>query len=165
VLVWAAIGVPAFGLAWIADRLVADHARAATALAAGIFVTCGVYQLTPMKDRCLVRCRSPLGFTLRYSAHRGRGRDLRAGAAHGAFCLACCWALMLLLVAFGLMNVAAMALVAAAVLVEKTSGWGVRFARMLGVAALVAAVLVIAYPALVPGLQPPSSTMTKGRGM
>lgn len=161
-LVWAAAGVPAFGLAWVADRLVVDHATAATALAALVFLACGVYQLTPLKDRCLARCRSPLGFTLKYASYRGRGRDLRAGAFHATFCVGCCWALMALLVAFGLMNVLAMVVVAAVVFVEKTWGWGVRFARALGVVSIVLAVLVVVHPALAPGLYSPNSTMTNG---
>ena len=52
-LVWAAAGVPAFGLAWVADQLVTHHATAATALAVLVFVVCGVYQLTALKDQCL----------------------------------------------------------------------------------------------------------------
>jgi predicted metal-binding membrane protein len=160
-LVWAAIGLPAFGLAWIAGRLVADRPGAATALAALVFLSCGVYQLTALKSRCLARCRSPLGFTLKYSAYRGRGRDLRAGVFHGAFCAGCCWALMLLLLAFGLMNVLAMLAVAVAVLVEKTWRRGAGFARALGVASIMLAVVVLAQPAIAPGLHAPSSTMTK----
>jgi predicted metal-binding membrane protein len=161
-LVWAAIGLPAFCLAWIADRLVADHATAATALAALVFLSCGVYQLTPFKNRCLALCRSPLGFTLKYSAYHGRSRDLRAGALHGVFCAGCCWALMLLLLAFGLMNVLAMLTVAAVVFIEKTWRRGAGFARALGVVSIVLAVLVVAHPAIAPGLHSPNSAMTKG---
>lgn len=151
-LVWSAAAFPAFGLAWIADRLVDDSQTAATALAALIFVACGVYQLTPFKERCLAHCRSPLGFTLKYAAYRGRTRDLRVGMHHGAFCLGCCWALMALLVVFGLMNVAAMIVLAAVVLVEKMSAWGPQFGRALGGSALVLAVLVIFAPGIAPGL-------------
>jgi predicted metal-binding membrane protein len=164
-LVWAAAGLPAFGLAWIADRLVADHRTAAVVLAVLIFVACGVYQLSPLKDRCLAHCRNPLSFTLQYAAQRGRTRDLRAGASHGAFCLACCWTLMLLLLAFGLMNVLAMVVVAAAVLAEKTVPRGAALARGLGVAALAFAVVVAVHPAVVPGLHPGEQPMTMNGGM
>lgn len=160
-LVWAGLGLPAFGLAGVADRLVADHATAGTALAVVVFLSCGVYQLTPFKDRCLASCRSPLGFTLRYSALHRRGRDVRAGAAHGAFCVGCCWALMLLLLAFGLMNLLAMLAVAAAVLIEKTWRHGIGFARAVGVLSIVLAVLVVSHPSIAPGLRSPSA-MTKG---
>jgi len=151
-VVWAAAALPAYGLAAVADGFVDDNQTAATALAAVIFLACGVYQLTPFKDRCLAHCRSPLGFTLKYAAYRGRTRDLRVGMHHGAFCLGCCWALMALLVVFGLMNVLAMIVLAAVVLVEKTSAWGMQFGRALGVVALVLAVLVIFLPGIAPGL-------------
>jgi predicted metal-binding membrane protein len=151
-IVWALAALPAYGLAWLAGRLAGGHPAAATVLAVAIFAACGAYQLTPLKDRCLARCRSPLGFMLKLGAYRGRTRDLRAGLYHGAFCLACCWALMAVLVAFGLMNVIAMVVLAGAVLAEKTWAWGVRFSRALGIAALALAVAVIFEPGLAPGL-------------
>ena len=156
-LVWSLAAIPAYGLAWLTDRLVAGHPTGATALAVAIFAACGIYQLTPLKDRCLARCRSPLGFVLKFGSYRGRSRDLRVGLYHGAFCLACCWGLMALLVAFGLMNLAAMVVLAAIVVVEKTGPWGHRFSRALGIVALVLAVLVVFQPHLAPGLQPAGS--------
>jgi hypothetical protein len=83
-IVWAVAARPAYGLAWLADRVVDGHPAAATVLAVAIFAACGVYQLTPVKDRCLARCRSPLGFMLKLGGYRGRTRDLRAGLYHGA---------------------------------------------------------------------------------
>jgi len=153
-LVWTLAALPAYSLAWLADRAIGRHPAAATALAVTIFVTCGVYQLTPLKDRCLARCRSPLGFVLTLGSHRGGTRDLRAGLYHGAFCLACCWALMALLIAFGLMNLAAMIALAAIVLAEKTGPGGRRFSVAVGIAALVLAVVVVFHPHFVPGLEP-----------
>ena len=161
-LVWASIGLPAFGLAWIADQLVIDHQTAATAVAVLVFLACGIYQLTTLKDRCLALCRSPLGFTLRYASYRGPGRDLRAGALHGGYCASCCWALMCVLVAFGLMNLIAMATVAAVVFIEKTWRHGVGFARAAGVASIVLAVLVVVHPAIASGLYSSNSMMTNG---
>jgi predicted metal-binding membrane protein len=151
-IVWALAALPAYGLAWLAGRLASVHPAAATVLAAAIFTACGVYQLTPLKDRCLARCRSPLGFVLRLGGYRGRTRDLRAGLYHGAFCLGCCWALMALLVAFGLMNLIAMVVLAVAVLIEKAWARGPLFARGLGIAALVLAIVVVFEPGLAPGL-------------
>jgi predicted metal-binding membrane protein len=148
-LVWTAAALPAYGLARLAGALVGSRPTAAKALAATIFAVCGIYQLTPIKDRCLTKCRSPLGFVLKY---RGRLRDLRVGVSHGAFCLACCWALMAVLVAAGLMNLAVMVVLSAVVLVEKTWTWGPRFSRVVGVLALVLAVAVLFRPALAPGL-------------
>ena len=151
-IVWTLAALPAYGLAWLAGRLAGGHPAAATAAAVAIFAACGAYQLTPLKDRCLARCRSPLGFMLKLGAYRGRTRDLRAGLYHGTFCLACCWALMAVLVAFGLMNVIAMVVLAGAVLAEKTWARGARFSRALGIAALALAIAVIFEPGLAPGL-------------
>ena len=153
-VVWAAAGVPAFALAELADRATTGHTKTATLFAVLIFATSGVFQLTGWKQRCLARCRSPLGSVLYYTGFRGRLRDLRVGVHHGAFCLGCCWALMILLVAFGLMNVAAMVALALVVLVEKSFVRGAGIARAFGVVALTLAVLVVFTPALAPGLRP-----------
>ena len=153
-LVWTAAALPAYALALLAERLVASRPTAAKVLACTIFVACGMYQLTPIKDRCLARCRSPLGFVLKYGSYRGRLRDLRVGMSHGGFCLACCWALMLVLIAVGLMNLAAMVVLAAVVLTEKTWSRGPQFSRLVGLAALVLAVVVLFRPAIAPGLAP-----------
>ncbi len=152
VVVWSAAAVPAFALGWAADRLVSDHPLGAHALAVAIFAVCGIYQLTPLKDRCLARCRSPLGFMVKYGNGRGPVHDLEVGLRHGAFCLACCWALMLVLVAFGLMNMGALVALAAVVLAEKQWRWGARFGRVVGIVALVLAALVVVWPGLAPGL-------------
>ena len=106
--VWAAAGVPAYGLAWLAGWLTGKHPSAAHIMAVAVFAVCGIYQLSSLKDRCLAHCRSPLGLLLHYGSYRGRSRDLRVGVHHGAFCLGCCWALMVILIAVGVMNVVAM---------------------------------------------------------
>jgi predicted metal-binding membrane protein len=150
--VWAAAGLPAFGLAWLAGWMTGEHPGAAHVLAVAVFAACGAYQLSPLKDRCLAHCRSPIGLLLHYGSYRGRSRDLRAGAHHGAYCLGCCGALMVILVAVGVMNVAAMVGLAAVVLVEKTWRWGAVAGRVFGVAALGLAVAIIWLPWLAPGL-------------
>ena len=91
-------------------------------VAGGTLLLAGAYELTPLKDACLSKCRSPLGFLL------GRWRDgvggaLGMGARHGAWCLGCCWALMASLFALGVMSIAAMAFVAAIIALEKTVPW------------------------------------------
>jgi len=151
-LAWAGAGVPAFLLTALAVRLVSGHPRWAAAAAAAVFAGCGVYQLTPLKSRCLKHCRSPLSLLLHYGAYRGALRDVRAGAHHGGYCLGCCWALMALFVVLGVMNVAAMVVLAVVVLVEKLWVHGEVLARAAGVAALAFAVAVIWVPALAPGL-------------
>lgn len=151
-LVWTFAAVPAYALAWLAGQLAGTRPTAAKVTAVAIFAACGIYQLTPVKDRCLTRCRSPLGFVLKYGSYRGRMRDLRVGMSHGAFCLACCWALMAVLVAVGLMNLAGMVVLAAVVLAEKTWRWGPGLSRVVGVAALILAVAVVFWPSLAAGL-------------
>jgi len=150
--VWAVAGLPAYGLARFAGWLAGGHPGGAQAAAVAVFALCGVYQLSPFKDRCLAHCRSPLGLLMHYGSYRGRLRDLRVGVHHGGYCLGCCWALMLILVAVGVMNVAAMVGLAALVLTEKTWRWGPLAGRLAGLAALGLAVATIWFPWLAPGL-------------
>ncbi len=158
--VWAAVGLPAYGLAWLAGWLTGRHPGAAHVAAVAVFAGCGAYQLSRLKDRCLARCRSPLGLLLHYGSYRGRFRDLRVGAHHGGYCLGCCWALMVILVAVGLMNVAAMVGLAALVLIEKTWSWGPATGRLAGTAALALAVAAIWFPWLAPGLNAAPAMMS-----
>lgn len=86
--------------------------------AAGIFFTAGVYQWLPLKRTCLKHCQSPLGFLLN-QWQDGIGGAFNMGFRHGLHCVGCCWAQMLIMFAVGVMNLAAMALITAVVLVEK----------------------------------------------
>ena len=150
--VWAAAGLPAFGLAVGAGWLADGHPVAATAAAAVVYAICGIYQLTSWKERCLKQCRSPIALLLHYGSFRGRLRDVAAGAHHGAYCAGCCWALFVVLIAVGVMNVPVMAVLAATVVLEKVWRHGEGFSRLVGLVALVLAVAVIWVPALAPGL-------------
>jgi predicted metal-binding membrane protein len=158
-LAWAAAGIPAYLLTAAVARLVDGHPAWATAVAVVVFAACGVYQLTPLKSRCLKHCRSPLSLLLHYGSYQGALRDVRAGAHHGAYCLGCCWSLMALFVVLGVMNVAAMVVLAVVVLVEKLWVHGEVLARVVGVAALALAVTAIWVPALTPGLHGTSQMM------
>lgn len=149
----AAAGVPAYLLTSGVERIVGERPGAATAAAVAVFTACGLYQLTSLKTRCLQHCRSPLTLLLRYGTYRGALRDVRADLHHGAYCLGCCWSLMALFVVVGVMNVPAMVGLAVVVLAEKSWSHGELLARLAGVAALVAAVAVVWFPALAPGVQ------------
>jgi predicted metal-binding membrane protein len=149
---WAVAGVPAFGLAWLAGWLTGSHPGAAHIAAVAVYAACGIYQFTSLKDRCLAKCRSPVALLLHYGSYRGRLRDLRAGAHHGGYCLGCCWALMVILIAVGVMNIAAMAGLAVLVLIEKTWTRGVAAGRLAGAAAAALAAATIWFPWLAPGL-------------
>lgn len=87
-------------------------------LAGGLLVAAGLYQLTPLKHACLETCRSPLSFLMRLW-RPGTAGALRLGLAHGAYCIGCCWALMLLLFVGGVMNLAWIGGLALLVLAEK----------------------------------------------
>ena len=150
--VWAAAGLPAYGLAWAAGRLAGSQPGAAHAVAVLVYAVCGAYQFSGLKARCVTHCRSPLALLLHYGSYRGRLRDLRVGVHHGGYCLGCCWALMVVLLAVGVMNVAAMIGLAAFILVEKTRASGPAAGRVAGVAALGLAVATIWAPWLAPGL-------------
>jgi predicted metal-binding membrane protein len=152
--VWAAVGVAAFVVADRFGDLAGGNARAAQVVAVVTFATVGLFQLSPLKFKCLSHCRTPLGHLIHYLGYRGRLRDIRAGASHGWFCLGCCWALMVLMIAFGVMNVAAMVGLAVVISVEKVWRHGERFARAVGVAALVYALALAFKPELAPGLDP-----------
>jgi predicted metal-binding membrane protein len=156
---WTATGVLAFALAWLAGRFAATSPMAATVAAAAIFTTGGIYQFTPLKDRCLARCRMPIGLLLRYASWRGSLRHVRVGVHHGASCLGCCWSLMLLMRAFGVMNIGAMLLLAAVVTFEKVWTHGVHLSRLVGVGCCVLAVAVLWMPGLAPGLILPANGM------
>ncbi len=89
-------------------------------LFSGILIAvAGVYQWTPWKDACLNQCRSPLQFLMAHW-HGGAWGSWRMGAENGVFCVGCCWALMLMLFALGMMNMLWIALIALFVLLEKS---------------------------------------------
>ena len=152
--VWAGVGVGFYVIAAGFGRLAEHAVTGAHVAAVASFALVGVYQLTPLKFRCLDHCRSPLGHLVHYLGFTGRWRDARAGASHAAFCLGCCWALMVLMVAFGVMNVAAMVGLTGVIALEKVSRHGALLARIVGVAALVYALAVLIKPSLAPGLDP-----------
>lgn len=156
---WTMTGFVAYLLAEVFGDLAAGRPTTAQWVAVGCFVLAGLYQLTPLKHRCLAHCRSPLGHLIHFLGFRGPLRDVRAGVNHGLFCLGCCWGLMVLMVAFGVMNVAAMALLAGIIAAEKHWRHGERLAQAVGAACLVWAALVIIEPGMAPGLDPDSMMM------
>ena len=104
-------------------------------IAGGILIAAGIYQLTPWKQKCLAHCRSPLGFLIT-GWRNGPWGAFRMGFSHGIFCLGCCWALMALLFAVGVMNLIWVAALTAFVLLEKVGPAGVLAGRIAGAALL-----------------------------
>ena len=159
VLTWTAAGLLAYGLfvggrALTGDALAWD--RGGRWVAAGVLVIAAVYQLTPLKDRCLTKCRGPLRFVLE-SWREGRVGALRMGAAQGAWCVGCCWALMASLFALGVMSVAWMAFVAALIALEKLAPWRVAANRAIAVGLLAIGIGLAAAPSSVPALTVPGT--------
>jgi predicted metal-binding membrane protein len=140
-LVGAAVESAASGSEWVAM----NWGRAGGAL----IVLAGVYQLTPLKEVCLRHCRSPLAFVMSHWRD-GRGGAVQMGLRHGAYCMGCCWLLFLILVPIGVMNVAAMAVIAVLVFIEKTTPWSRRFTQLGAVVLIGYGIAVIAHPALLP---------------
>ena len=151
-LAWAACGAVAFAVLGGSGRLLTVSPTAAKWLGVAIFAVAGIYQLTPWKDWCLRRCRSPIGALMYYLGFKGRSRDLRVGLHHGATCAGCCWGLMIVLVAVGVMNVAVMAALAVVIFAEKLWRHGKRFGQAVGVLLIAIGVLAIWFPWLLPGL-------------
>lgn len=152
VVVWAATGVVAFAVSSMFGTLAADHPTAAHVVAVGAFAAAGIYQLTPMKRWCLRHCRSPIGHLIHYASYRGATRHFRAGAHHGLVCVGCCWTLMILLIAVGVMNIPVMVALALLIALEKQWKHGEALARLAGVVALVFAGVVAFDANLAPGL-------------
>lgn len=108
-------------------------------LASVLLAIAGIYQWTALRDACLKRCRSPMGMFLA-NWDDGRWGKLRMGIRHGAWCVACCWALMALSFVFGVMNLAWMALVTAFLLLERTVSTGPWLTRGAGALLIAGAV-------------------------
>jgi predicted metal-binding membrane protein len=157
-LVWGAAGAVAYGLFRLGRSVLGDDLAWQSGgrwFAGGVLVVAALYELTPLKDVCLEKCRSPLGFLLGAWRDGLRGA-LVMGARHAAWCVGCCWALMAALFALGVMSLAWMAVVAALIALEKTLPW--RRAATWGTTAVLLALAVglLATPHDVPGLVVPA---------
>jgi len=128
------IGLRSWGL--LAVSTLGGSAALATPLAGVVLVGAGLYQVTPSKTACLEHCRTPMSFFL----SRWRNGPVGAfymGASHGAYCVGCCWALMLTGFALGVMNVAWMAVLTVVIAAETLAPWGDRLGRLAGAALVV----------------------------
>lgn len=112
-------------------------------LAGGLLLVAGVFQWTPLKQACLDRCRTPVGF-LMAEWRPGPGGALKMGLRHGAYCAGCCWALMALMFVLGVMNLLWMAALAAFMLIEKVVPAGHRVDQAAGALLVLWGALVVA---------------------
>lgn len=147
-LVWSIFGAAVYvlGLAFARSTMISPAiSRAMPLLSGGALILAGMYQLSAWKFACLQHCRNPI-FAL---AHYQRGRSprewvraFRLGFHHGAFCTGCCWALMLIQLTLGVMNIPAMVAVAAIIAFEKLIPRGASVARVVGAGAIAAGFIV-----------------------
>lgn len=151
---WALAGVLAFGVlragATVGGEALAWHETARFA-AGGVLLAAALYELTPLKDACLTRCRSPFSFLVT-RWREGRAGALRMGAGHGLWCVGCCWGLMAALLALGAMSIGWMAFVAALIAAEKLSPRPVAASRAVAGALALLGLLVLLAPEALPGL-------------
>jgi len=135
VAIWVAFSVGATALQWLLMRaLILTPMMEVSGPAGGavLLAIAGIYQWTPMKGACLTTCQSPMAFITR-RWRSGNAGAFKMGVEHGLYCVGCCWALMLLLFAGGVMNLAVIAALTVFVSIEKLTPIGTMGARISGV--------------------------------
>jgi len=166
-LVWSAVGLVAYVILWAGHEAAPGFLawdEAGPYVAGGAILFAGIYQLTPLKDVCLSKCRSPFEFLL--TAWRpGRVGALRMGVEHGAWCVGCCWALMVSLIALGVMSVGWMVFIAALIAIEKLLPWKAVANRSIALLLVSLGLAVAFIPEDVPGLTVPSDASVPGMHM
>jgi predicted metal-binding membrane protein len=156
---WTAYGLAAYGVfrlvtaagsGWLAWD------RAGPYVAGGAIAAAGIYQLSPLKELCLRHCRGPMHYLL-HGWRPGRRGALRMGAEHGLYCVGCCWGLMVILFAVGVMSLFWMVAVAGVIFAEKVFPYGLRLSRVFALAFVALGIWVASAPGSVPGLTQPNS--------
>ena len=123
-------------------------------VAGGAVIAAGIYQLTPLKEICLRHCRGPFHFIL-HGWRAGRLGALRMGTEHGLYCVGCCWGLMVILFAVGVMSLFWMASIAGVILAEKALPYGFRLSKVFALAFVGFGIWIAAAPGSIPGLTDP----------
>ncbi len=151
-LVWVASGLVAY-LGAVGAETVASHldlsAEASACIGGLILVAAGLYQLTPLKNLCLTKCRTPMSFIMT-SWREGTLGAAQMGAIHGVWCLGCCWLLCAIMFPLGMMNVATLATVTLIVFVEKTHPWGAPLGKVMGALLFAYGLLIVIQPRALP---------------
>lgn len=149
-VVWTAFAVLALAgdalVHWLVDRSEWLAARP-WLISGGVLIGAGAFQFSPIKERCLAECRSPVQFLWRHY-RPGLAGAWRLGVRHGIFCLGCCWALMLLMFAIGIGSLAWMAALTGVMVVEKTSRYGRRLVPAVGIGLLAWGIITVVRPSL-----------------
>ena len=161
---WTAFGLAGYGLFVLVRSLDIEALswnEAGPYVAGGVLVAAAIYQLSPIKDACLTRCRNPVQFVLGHWKQGLRGAaDM--GFRHGAWCVGCCWAFMAALFALGVMSLGWMAFVGALIAIEKLAPWKAVANRGIAVVLLVLGLAIAFVPEDVPGLTLPGEHHTQG---
>jgi predicted metal-binding membrane protein len=160
-LAWSVAGLAGYAIVRLGHELSPGFLawdEAGPYVAGAVILAAAIYQLTPLKDICLSKCRSPFAFLI--TAWRpGRIGALRMGIEHGGWCVGCCWALMAALIALGVMSVGWMVFVAALIAVEKLLPWKAFATRSVALLLAVLGLAVAFAPEDVPGLTVPTDPM------
>jgi predicted metal-binding membrane protein len=153
--------ITAAGTGWLAWD------RAGPYVAGGAVAAAGLYQLSPLKEICLRHCRGPLHFIL-HGWRTGPVGALRMGFEHGLYCVGCCWGLMVILFAVGVMSLFWMGVIATVIFAEKALPYGIRLSKAFALAFVAFGIWMAVSPSSVPGLtdpaKAPSMTQMGGGG-
>ena len=158
-IIWGAAGLIGYAVIRLGEALSWDFLswdQAGPYVAGGVIIAAAIYELTPWKDVCLRKCRSPMMFLLT-RWQQGRGGALKMGMEHGGWCVGCCWALMAALFAVGVMSIGWMVFIAALIAIEKLVPWRIAAVSGVAVVLLVLGISVAFAPERVPGLTLPTS--------
>jgi predicted metal-binding membrane protein len=145
--VWLVFGFAAHSADWLLHQFAERTPWLETngwIIGAGTLLLAGGFQFSPLKYRCLDKCRAPLSFVMEHwrGGHEQRNA-LLLGIHHGIFCVGCCWALMLLMFAVGIGNVGWMLALGAVMAVEKNMPWGRKLSAPVGVALITCGAVVL----------------------
>ena len=139
-ITWAGYSAAATGLQWglhSTALLSADLMQLGPRLGGALLIGAGLFQFTRLKNNCLTHCRTPMSF-LMTQWRDGPGGAVRMGLKHGGYCVGCCWAIMLLMFAAGLMSLIWTAVLALFMLAEKAAPGGDKLGRIAGLLAIAA---------------------------
>jgi len=161
-LIWVLFGVVAYLAALAVEALTRGSPwleESAVRVGGVLLILGGLYQLSPLKQACLAKCRTPIGFILG-SWREGYWGSFRMGLEHGIYCLGCCWLLFLILFPLGIMNVAAMAVLALLIFAEKSLPMGRQIAQFAAIILILYGIAVIFVPGVLPTMSPPMPAMS-----
>jgi predicted metal-binding membrane protein len=142
--------------------MISGNSQLLPSIYGALLIIAGAYQFTPLKKMCIGYCESPMSFFMRRWKD-GTFGAVRMGLWHGMYCLGCCWAYFLLMVALGWMNLLWMGLFAGIIFGEKMWSKGIWVARAAGIGLAITGILIVS--GLLPSLVFSASSMNDSGGM